>query len=279
MPSTSTSMSAHRCLMAWKLPMGWSNWTRSLAYCTAISRTRSDAAQHLGRRSHGAPVEDLVGQVRRHRGAWRAPRRRCSHDRTRVPSIAGSAGGRSTGVDLDREDTASPVTTTAMSATAAPSTGPIRPDTVQLSGPSPAAGPGPRHGRRRGRSRPRSPIRSPDGQVGRSSRAEAPRPPASAVSARRLGRNGTGAVCRPICSSSTAASTQLRPTPPSASASAMRQPALIGQGTPQALVVGTARAQVGPHLVVTGAVVEQIARRLLEGHLVRREFEVHRGSW
>jgi hypothetical protein len=57
------------------------------------------------------------------------------------------------------------------------------------------------------------------------------------------------------------------------------QPALIGQGAPEALVVGTARMQVRPHLVVTGAVVEEVAGRFLEGHLVRREFEVHRGSW
>ena len=58
-----------------------------------------------------------------------------------------------------------------------------------------------------------------------------------------------------------------------------RQPALVGQGLPQALVVGTAGIQVRPDLVVAGAVVQQIPGRFLESHLVRREFEVHRGSW
>ena len=57
------------------------------------------------------------------------------------------------------------------------------------------------------------------------------------------------------------------------------QPALIGQRAPKALVVGTARIQVRPDLIVTGAVVEEVAGRVLKGQLVRREFEVHRGSW
>ena len=37
--STSSSMSAHLCLMAWNEPMGRPNCTRSLAYCTAVSST------------------------------------------------------------------------------------------------------------------------------------------------------------------------------------------------------------------------------------------------
>ena len=38
--STSSSMSAHLCLMAWKLPMGRPNWIRVLAYSTDASSTR-----------------------------------------------------------------------------------------------------------------------------------------------------------------------------------------------------------------------------------------------
>ncbi len=37
--STSSSMSAHLCLMAWNEPIGRPNCTRSLAYCTAVSST------------------------------------------------------------------------------------------------------------------------------------------------------------------------------------------------------------------------------------------------
>ena len=36
--STSTSRSAHRCLIAWKLPMGRPNWMRDFAYSTELSR-------------------------------------------------------------------------------------------------------------------------------------------------------------------------------------------------------------------------------------------------
>ena len=38
--STSSSRSAQRCLMAWKLPMGRSNWRRTLAYSSAMSSAR-----------------------------------------------------------------------------------------------------------------------------------------------------------------------------------------------------------------------------------------------
>ena len=58
-----------------------------------------------------------------------------------------------------------------------------------------------------------------------------------------------------------------------------RQPSLLGQRAPQALVVGTARMQVRPDLIVAGAIVQEIPGRVLERHLIRREFEVHRGSW
>src|ERR1700683_3232015 len=33
-------MSAHLCFMAWEVPIGLPNWTRTLAYSTAMSRTR-----------------------------------------------------------------------------------------------------------------------------------------------------------------------------------------------------------------------------------------------
>src|ERR1019366_4076792 len=54
------------------------------------------------------------------------------------------------------------------------------------------------------------------------------------------------------------------------------QPTLLGEGFPEFLVVGTARREVRPHLVVPGTVVEESAGCLLEGHLVWRQFEVHR---
>jgi hypothetical protein len=36
---------------------------------------------------------------------------------------------------------------------------------------------------------------------------------------------------------------------------------------------------VRPDLIVAGAIVQEIPGRVLERHLIRREFEVHRGSW
>ncbi len=57
------------------------------------------------------------------------------------------------------------------------------------------------------------------------------------------------------------------------------QPSLIGERAPEAPVVGTAGIQVRPDLTVAGPVVEEVPGRVLEGQLVRRQFEVHRGSW
>ena len=76
MPSTSTSMSAQRCLTAWKLPIGAPNWTRSLAYCGGQLEHPPAAAQQLGRggqrpegaqpgRSAGAPEADGRGVASR----------------------------------------------------------------------------------------------------------------------------------------------------------------------------------------------------------------------
>ena len=114
MPSTSTSMSAQRCLSAWKLPIGRPNCTRSFAYSTVMSSTRAGAAEHLGRREHRAAVDaarrppsappsrsaggavevepaELTGAVHRRLGGGPARRRR---DRPRNSARAvGRLGG------------------------------------------------------------------------------------------------------------------------------------------------------------------------------------------
>ena len=97
------------------------------------------------------------------------------------------------------------------------------------------------------------------------------------MSASRLGRKGTERGGRPICSSRTAASTQLNPTPPSASAAPDADPWSAARA--EALVVRTAGLQVRPDLIVAGAIVEKIPGRPLKSQLVLREFEVHRGAW
>ena len=94
MPSTSTSMSAQRCLTAWNDPIGRPNCTRSFAYSTAISSARAappskSAAAKVAPRSMSRSRSEASPILR----AW--PRSNGSQPSSRVRSIAGSRGGRS----------------------------------------------------------------------------------------------------------------------------------------------------------------------------------------
>ena len=103
-PSTSTSMSAQRCLTAWKLPIGTPNWTRSLAYCGGQLEHPVAAAEQLGRggqRAEGPEVGDASAARRCGRTAWRRGR---PTTRVRVRSMAGCAGGRPTDGQVDQVD-------------------------------------------------------------------------------------------------------------------------------------------------------------------------------
>ena len=76
-PSTSTSMSAQRCLTAWKLPMGTPNWTRSLAYSVASSSTRPlppSSSAEVARAPSAAEPERMPPGPRRGARAWRPGR-------------------------------------------------------------------------------------------------------------------------------------------------------------------------------------------------------------
>ena len=57
--------------------------------------------------------------------------------------------------------------------------------------------------------------------------------------------------------------------PPSASASAIPNQPWSARAFHRPSSKGRPDCEVRPHLVVTGAVVEQVAGRFLEGHLVR----------
>src|ERR1700730_16644595 len=58
-------MSAHRCLIAWKLPIGRPNWTRSLAYSTAIANARAAPPEPGGRAAVEVQPAQLAGPVHR----------------------------------------------------------------------------------------------------------------------------------------------------------------------------------------------------------------------
>ncbi len=93
MPSTSTSMSAHRCFTAWNEPIGRPNCTRSFAYSTAISSAR-DAPPSIS--------SDVAVAPRSSNAVTRSPpprrqagvRSKSSQATGRVRSMAGSADGR-----------------------------------------------------------------------------------------------------------------------------------------------------------------------------------------
>ena len=53
-------MSAHLCLIAWKLPIGRPNCTRTLAYSTRHVETLLRAADLLGRQRHRGEVEHAL---------------------------------------------------------------------------------------------------------------------------------------------------------------------------------------------------------------------------
>jgi len=81
--STSTSRSAHRCLIAWKDPMGRPNWCRTLRYSTVISSTAwapptcSQASAANARSYTGRSVSQTRSVLAQHdcRGSVQAHRR------------------------------------------------------------------------------------------------------------------------------------------------------------------------------------------------------------
>ena len=116
MPSTSTSMSAQRCFTAWKLPIGRSNCTRSLAYSTDSSSSvlrRARAARPRTRSRHGRRTL-APRRVRRARSASLEP------GRIEPADLAGEVHGRLARgrprAEVDRDETRRRARTTATSA-------------------------------------------------------------------------------------------------------------------------------------------------------------------
>ena len=259
MPSTSTTMSAHRCLMAWKLPIGWSNWIRSLAYWTAISSTRPpppsiSAEAPTAPRSRRLVRQLVVPEVHRRRPVERQPRQRAGDVHRRFPRRAAyhrevdgehPAGGDDDGDvrhrgTLDRSESAGhgPVVTGAFGRQCARIATP--PDTAD-----PLA--------RRQVLDPPVPPASGRGQGFESQQA-------------REERHRRGVA--PDLLEEDGGLHPAGPEPTGLHRLGDTQPALVGHGAPQAVVERQTGGEVGPDVIVVGAVVEQRPGRLLESHLV-----------
>ncbi len=225
MPSTSTSMSAHRCFTAWKVPMGRPNWTRSLAYWTVMANTTS-AAPSIS--AHTAATDrSSTASAARSSPSLRAGRSsRVSQPRLRVRSMAGSEKGRSPSSGADKNSPRAPsasANTTTRSASGPSTTGSDRP--VNRHVPSRSHRARTASARRDHATAPTaSPVASrwahpptsvPPRSAARLQRARRPIAATSAPCTTTEPAKGTGAQWRPSCSHSTATSTMPSPRPPS----------------------------------------------------------------
>ena len=181
--SAVSSISAHRCLTAWKLPIGLPNCSRTLAYSTAVSQA---PAGHAGRlrggerhrrttdqlaRSGRAPASPSAGRPRpcRTGGSGRASGRGVT-----VAASAGTRNQRSSASPSSRWVAEGASQTTSSRSSARPTTAPSGSVAEQRAArpPARAAGRAPARGRRpRGRPPGRAPSASAAGDSGSRSSA------------------------------------------------------------------------------------------------------------
>ena len=265
MPSTSTTMSAQRCLTAWNAADGLAELDPVLGVLRRPSRApapRRPASRP--RHADGAAVEQRCGRVG-------SPPSLVAGVRVQVEPARGPASrpwpARAVGRPDARRSTAQTAARRRHHGHVGDGGGLHR---TGPSGQHPRS-PGPAGAASTAPDRPdhatqpmRSPAASSVTHPGRPRPRRAPRGPAGSAAAARARR------AAPASSSSTAASTQPSPRPPIASGRATPNHPCSTMRAHNAGVVALAGRQVGPHLVVTRPVVEQVARRFLQRHLVRR---------